>query len=490
MTAGSTSQAPTMSSWQPMLEGLRIGGETLLRDRIIEVRYPYTGELVATVAKASVADVRRAFEIAANFRSTLTRYERYTIVMRARDLIEQRREQWARLITMESGLCLSDTRYEVGRACDVLLFAANQALLDDGQIFSCDLTANGRARKVFTMREPLLGAISAITPFNHPLNQVVHKVAPAIATNNRIVLKPSEKAPLAALAFADTLYEAGLPPQMLQVVTGDPAEIGTALIDDPHVDLVSFTGGTEVGKRIAARAGYRRVVLELGGIDPAVILDDADLTEAARLVAQGAYKNSGQRCTAIKRILVQDNIADEFVALLVAQIREVRCGDPLDPMTGIGTVIDDDAAMRIAVAVDDAVHAGAVLLHGGTRIGAHYPPTVVDHVRPDMALVAQEVFGPVAPVVRFADDSEAVQIANSSRYALSAGVFTNSLGRATRFVAELHAGSVNVNEVPGYRIESTPFGGVKDSGLGYKEGVIETMKAYTNVKTCSLPWRL
>jgi aldehyde dehydrogenase (NAD+) len=471
------------------LEGLRIGGETVFRDRTIEVRYPYTGELVGTVAKASVQDVRRAFDIAADHRGTLTRHQRYTVLMRARELIDQRSEPWARLIAMESGLCLKDTRHEVGRACDVLLFAAHQALVDDGQVFSCDLTAHGKPRKVFTLREPLIGAISAITPFNHPLNQVVHKVAPAIATNNRVVVKPSEKTPLAALALADTLYEAGLPPPMCQVITGDPAEIGAALVVDPRIDLVTFTGGTEVGKRIAALAGYRRLVLELGGIDPAIVLDDADLAEAAVLVAQGAYKNSGQRCTAVKRVLVQQSVAEEFVALLAAQTRQVRCGDPVDPGTDIGTVIDEAAARRIAATVEDAVGAGATLLHGGIRKGACYPPTIVDHVRSDMALVTEEVFGPVAPVVRFADDADALRIANSSRYALSAGVFTGSLDRATRFVCELHAGSVNVGEVPGYRIESTPFGGIKDSGLGYKEGVVETMKAFTNVKTYSLPWR-
>ncbi|KOX14625.1 DeoR faimly transcriptional regulator [Micromonospora sp. NRRL B-16802] len=483
------SAAPESASWRYRHEGLRIGGETLNRDRTFAVHHPHTGDRVATVAMATADDVRHAVLVAERFRSRLSRHDRYTILMRARELIDSRREEWARLITMESGLCLKDTDYEVGRACDVLMFAANQALVDDGEIYSCDLTPHGRARKVFTTREPLLGVIGAITPFNHPLNQVVHKVAPAVATNNRLVLKPSEKTPLAALAFADTLYEAGLPPPMFQVVTGDPAEIGPVLIGDPHVELVTFTGGTEVGKRVAASAGYRRTVVELGGTDPAIVLDDADLAETARLILLGACKNSGQRCTAVKRVLVQAGVADEFVALLTEQARQLRTGDPFDSQTDIGTVIDEQAARRIGAAVDDAVRAGAVLRHGGVRSGAHYAPTVLDHVVPTMAVVTEEVFGPVAPVVRFTTDEEAVQIANSSRYALSAGVFTKGLDRALRFVNELHAGTVNIGEVPGYRIESTPFGGIKDSGLGYKEGVVETMKAYTNVKTFSLPWQ-
>lgn len=487
MTATGAATAPALP-WQSRNEGLRVGGRVQARDRVIEVRYPYTGALVGTVAMASAADVRRAIGFGASYRSPLTRHERYSVLMGARALIAARREEWAHRITLESGLCLDDTRHEVDRAGDVLLFAANQALTDDGQVFSCDVTAHGRARKVFTLREPLLGLIVAITPFNHPLNQVVHKVAPAVATNNRVVLKPSEKTPLSAVAFADVLYEAGLPPAMLQVVTGDPAEIGPALLGDPRVDLVTFTGSTAVGRDVAARAGSRRVVLELGGIDPAIVLDDADLEAAARLVAQGAYRNSGQRCTAIKRVLVQDRVADAFVGLLLGETARLRAGDPLDAGTAVGTLIDEAAARAVESAVDEAVAAGAVLVHGGARAGAAYPPTVLDRVTPRMGLVSHEVFGPVAPVIRFGDDDDAVAIANASRYALSAGVFTTRLDRATRFVHALHAGSVNIGEVPGYRIESTPFGGLKDSGSGHKEGVIETMKAYTNVKTYSLPW--
>ena len=228
-------------------------------------------------------------------------------------------ESLARLITLESGLCLKDSRHEVGRASDVLLFAANQALVDDGSVFSCDLTAHGKSRKVYTLREPLLGVITAITPFNHPLGQVIHKVAPAIATNNRLVLKPSEKTPLTALALADILYAAGLPPPMLSVVTGEPAELADELLSSPEVDLVTFTGGVAIGKSIAAKAVYKRQVLELGGNDPLIVLEDADLEEAARLAVSGSYKNSGQRCTAVKRILVQESIAERFVELLVRE---------------------------------------------------------------------------------------------------------------------------------------------------------------------------
>jgi putative phosphonoacetaldehyde dehydrogenase len=388
---------------------------------------------------------------------------------------------------MESGLCKKDSVYEVGRVCDVLTFSAMEALKDDGQSFSCDLTPHGRNRRVFTRRDPLQGVISAITPFNHPMNQVAHKVAPSVATGNRMVLKPTEKTPLSALYLADLLYEAGLPPEMLQVVTGDPREIADELITNEHADMVTFTGGVAIGKYIAERAGYRRVVLELGGNDPVIVMEDADVEEAATLAAQGSYKNSGQRCTAVKRMLVHEAVADRFVELLVEKTRAWTYGDPMDPAMEMGTVIDEEAAKLFEARVNEAVSQGARLLAGNERRGALYSPTVLDRVAPAMTLVLQETFGPVSPVIRFSSIEEAIALSNGTAYGLSSGVFTNRLDYIARFVAELNVGSVNVREVPGYRIELTPFGGIKDSGLGYKEGVQEAMKSFTNLKTFSLP---
>src|SRR5512139_1899031 len=469
-------------------ESLRLAGEKVACARSFEVRYPYTGEVVATVPKATIDDVRRAVSIARGYRSKLTRYDRYRILMKAGEIIAGRRDDIARTITLESGLCLKDTLYEVGRASDVLLFAANQALVDDGQVFSCDLTPHGKSRKVYTLREPLQGVISAITPFNHPLNQVAHKVAPSIATNNRMVLKPSERTPLSALLLADVLYEAGLPPAMFAVVTGDPREIADEMLTNPDVDLVTFTGGVAVGKYIAAKAVYKRQVLELGGNDPIIVMEDADVEEAATLAASGSYKNSGQRCTAVKRMLVHASIADDFVDRLVAKTRAVKYGDPLDPATDMGTVIDEAAAREFEARVDGAVVRGARVLAGHVRRGALYAPTVVDRVLPDMPLVKEETFGPVSPVIRFGSIDEALVISNSTAYGLSSAVCTNRLDYITRFISELNVGTVNVREVPGYRLELTPFRGIKDSGLGYKEGVLEAMKSFTNTKTYSLPW--
>jgi len=483
-----TADAGAARAGEPIRESLRIAGEKVASERVIEVRHPYTQALAGTVPKASRAHVRRALQIARGYHATLTRHERYQILMRAGATVTAQQDSLARLITLESGLCLKDSCHEVGRASDVLLFAANQALVDDGSVFSCDLTAHGKSRKVYTLREPLLGVITAITPFNHPLGQVIHKVAPAIATNNRLVLKPSEKTPLTALALADILYAAGLPPPMLSVVTGEPAELADELLSSPEVDLVTFTGGVAIGKSIAAKAAYKRQVLELGGNDPLIVLEDADLEEAARLAVSGSYKNSGQRCTAVKRILVQESIAERFVELLVEKTRAVRYGDPFDPDMDMGTVIDEAAAQRFEALVNEAVARGAQLLIGNVRRGALYSPTVLDRVTPDMTVVREETFGPVAPVIRFASVEDAIRIANGTAYGLSSSLCTNRLDLITRFVRELHVGSVNVREVPGYRLEMTPFGGIKDSGLGYKEGVLEAMKSFCNTKTYSLPW--
>jgi phosphonoacetaldehyde dehydrogenase len=265
--------------------------------------------------------------------------------------------------------------------------------------------------------------------------------------------------------------------------------MGDAMITDPDADLVTFTGSVRVGKHIAATAGYKRLVLELGGNDPLIVMEDADLDRAAELAVQGATKNSGQRCTAVKRILVVESVADEFSALVLAKARKLKSGDPMDPATDVGTVINERSAALFEARVDDAVAKGAKRLHGEKRQGALFRPTVVDDVPYDCELVREETFGPVIPIIRCPDDIDGViRISNSTAYGLSSGVCTNRLDYITRFVAELEVGTVNVWEVPGYRIEMSPFGGIKDSGLGYKEGVVEAMKSFTNVKTYSLPW--
>ncbi len=469
------------------LLGAKVGAERT-GDRAIAVFNPFTEKQLGTVPKATLEEVRDTFARAAAYKPTLSRFERAAILNRAAAIAARRVDEVAALISAEAGLCIKDAMYEAGRVSDVLLFGANEVLKDDGQIFSCDLTHHGKKRKVYTHRAPLLGVITAITPFNHPVNQVAHKVVPSIATNNRMVLKPSEKVPFSAILFADILYEAGLPPEMLSVITGDPREIADELITNEHVDLVTFTGGVAIGKYIAHKAGYRRMVLELGGNDPIIVMEDADIDEASTLAVQGSYKNSGQRCTAVKRMLVHRSVADEFVEQVVAKTRAWKYGDPSDKGNDMGTVIDEPAAKFFESRVNEAIAQGAKLLVGNERRGALYSPTVVDQVRPEMLLVKEETFGPVSPIIRFDSIDEAIRISNGTAYGLSSAVCTNRLDYITRFVSELEVGTVNVREVPGYRLELTPFGGIKDSGLGYKEGVQEAMKSFTNTKTYSLPW--
>ncbi len=469
------------------LIGRKVGADRP-SDRAISVHNPYTEKQIGTVPKATIDEVRETYATMHAYRPKLTRFERAAILNRAADIAKRRQDDVAKLISAEAGLCMKDAIYEAGRVSDVFLFGANEVLKDDGQIFSCDLTHHGKKRRVFTQRSPLLGVITAITPFNHPMNQVAHKVVPSVATNNRMVLKPSEKVPFSAILLADFLHEAGLPPEMLSVITGDPREIADELLTNEHVDLITFTGGVSIGKYIASKAGYRRMVLELGGNDPIIVMEDADINEASTLAVQGSYKNSGQRCTAIKRMLVHESVANEFVEQVLEKTRAWSYGDPSDPTLDMGTVIDEHAAQLFETRVNEAISQGAKLLAGNVRRGALYSPTLLDRVQPEMTVAMQETFGPVSPIIRFKNIDDAIRISNGTAYGLSSAVCTNRLDYITRFVSELEVGTVNVREVPGYRLELTPFGGIKDSGLGYKEGVQEAIKSFTNIKTYSLPW--
>lgn len=472
-------------------EPMRIAGKKVDAGGVIEVHYPYTDQVIGTVPAGGAEHARMAIDAAAGFKSKLTRYERQQILFKTADLLVARKAEISEMLTLELGISKKDSEYEVGRAYDVFTLAAQMCINDDGEMFSCDLTPHGKARKIFTLREPL-NCVSAITPFNHPLNMVAHKIAPAIAVNAPLVCKQTELTPMTALILADTLYEAGLPPEMFSVVTGWPKDIGKEMITNSNIDLITFTGGVPVGKMIAETAGYKRTVLELGGNDPLIILNDLsdeDLAKAADLAIAGATKNSGQRCTAVKRILCQESVADRFVPLILERAKKIKFGDPMDPDTDLGTVVHAQAAELFEKRVHMAEEQGADVLYNPGRQGALLPPIVVDNVPHESELVLEETFGPIVPIIRVPDDDDKViEISNSTAFGLSSGVCTNDFRRMQKYIAALNVGTVNIWEVPGYRIEMSPFGGIKDSGLGYKEGVIEAMKSYTNVKTFSLPW--
>ncbi len=464
-----------------------IAGVASQGDDRLEVFHPYDNSLVGSLPLASSSEMDAAIAAAVAGGEPLSRYERSHILSNARALLGERKDAFARLISLEAGLCLRDALYEVGRVQDVLKFSSIEALRDDGQVFSCDLTPHGKSRKIFTIREPLK-AVVAITPFNHPLNQVAHKVAPAVAAGAPMILKPSDKTPLSAVRFAELLYEAGLPGWMLSVFVGEVDSVVEPMIRDDRVELVSFTGSVQIGKRISKIAGYKKLCLELGGNSPLIILEDADMDLAVQLAAEGCFRNSGQRCTAVKRLLVHGKILEEFTRRFVAKAAEYVSGDPLDPETRVGTVIDEAAAMYLSGVVEDAVERGAKVVFGGNRKGALLEPTVITDVPRECDMVMKESFGPLAPIMEIRNVDDAIALANGTDFGLSCGIVSNDMERIMKVVKGVRTGTVNVNEVPGYRIESSPFGGVKDSGLGVKEGVIEATKYMTTVKTFSLPW--
>ncbi|MCU0797603.1 MAG: aldehyde dehydrogenase family protein [Akkermansiaceae bacterium] len=475
-------------NWSPIHCPALIAGNPVDTGKCIEVRYPYDGSLTGTATMVGTTELESAISAALNpANRTLSRHERATILRKAASLLAERRDEFARLITRETGLCMREAIYETGRSSDVLEFAAMEALRDDGQIYSCDISPMGKARRIFTTRYPV-SLIAAITPFNHPLNQVAHKLAPAIAAGAPVILKPSERTPLTALRFASLLYEAGLPGWMLSMFLGSLDEVINPMIEDPRTEVVTFTGSVEIGKAIAKRAGYKKLCLELGGNSPLIVLADADLDLAAKLACEGSFRNSGQRCTAVKRILVVPEIQEAFTAKFVELARTYLSGDPENEATVVGTVITEDSAKLLERRVHDAVALGAKLLLGGGRKGALLEPTILTDVPRHAEVVDEESFGPLAPIVTVKDLDDAIQYYNSGRFGLSSAVVTNDLAAAMKAAKELKTGTTNINEVPGYRLEHTPFGGVRDSGLGIKEGVTEAMKFFTHVKTFSLPW--
>ncbi len=466
-----------------------IAGEAVTTGRALEVRYPWDGSLTGTAALIGPEHLDQAITAALAFpNESLTRRDRHDILRKAAVLLAERRDGFAALITRETGLAIREANYETSRSSDVLEFAAMEALRDDGRIFSCDISPNGRPRKIFTSRYPVK-LVAAITPFNHPLNQVVHKLAPAIAAGAPVLLKPSDRTPLTALKFAELLYQAGLPGPMLSLFVGGIDEVVTPMITDERVEVVTFTGSVEIGKQVARTCGYKRICLELGGNSPLIVLEDADLDLAAKLAAEGSFRNSGQRCTAVKRILVQESILGAFTSRFTELVRrEYSCGDPEDPSTVVGTMIHEGASAELERRVAGAVAMGAEVLLGGGRRGALLEPTILANVPREAEMVARESFGPLAPILPIRDLDDAIDYYNSGPFGLSGGVVTNNLALAMKACKELRAGTTNINEVPGYRLELTPFGGTRDSGLGVKEGVVEAIKFFTHEKTWSLPW--
>jgi putative phosphonoacetaldehyde dehydrogenase len=458
--------------------GVQQGGAQL------SIRNPVTGIVVGSVAKDTSREVEAAIASLKSCDDCLSGEKRSQILRTAAEELMRRKDEFSRRISEESGMCVKDSGGEVDRSCSNLLVAAEEAIRIHGE--ALHITHRGQGKVAITFHDPV-GLVCAITPFNRPLNQVVVKAAPAIAANNSIIVKPSEKTPLTAFAFADLLVRCGLPANRIAVVAGDPREVGEALVTSPDVNMVTFTGSVETGERIMAKVGLKKVTMELGGNDPLIVLADADLKQAAALAAAGAFSNAGQSCRGVKRILVVDQIADSFVDLLVEAAQKIKLGDIFDPKTDMGSLIDEEAACRIEERCQAAVRDGATLVYGGQRNGAVLGPTVLDRVPRTSELVVRETFGPIAPVMRIRDVEDAIEVSNSTAYGLQAGVVTGRHDDFVRIARRLKVGAVNLLEGPQFDSPHIPFGGVKKSGIG-REGIRYAIREMTTVKTVVMPW--
>ncbi len=454
-----------------------------------DVINPYTGEVIDTVPISHLNNVDKAIEAANNAKKFLQEMSAFKIsnkLFNVCDKLKENRDDFAELLTKEVGKPINESYVELDRSVETLKLAAEEAKRIYGESVPLDAGLNGKGFFAFTQKLPL-GVVAAITPFNYPLNLTIHKIAPAIAAKNTVIIKPPTNAPLTVMKFAELVNEE-FPDGVINVITGYGSEVGDALVASDKIDKISFTGSVLTGLLIAQRAGMKKVTLELGGNDPLVVLDDANVDAAVKGVINGAYLNAGQVCMGVKRIIVQEGIYNKFKTRLVEETSKIKMGNPMDKSTQLGTLISEKAAMQVEETVNNAVNAGAEILTGGKRNGAFYEATVIDKVTHDMDLVVNETFGPVAPLIKVKTVDEAIQIANATEYGLQAGVFTENYMNAMRCANEIEAGTVFINKQSTFRTDNMPFGGFKNSGCG-KEGIKYAVEEMTKTKLIGLNLR-
>ena len=451
------------------------------------VRSPWDGAEIATIRTTTLDEaddvLSRARAAAEAFRWTPA-WKRAEILERASHLIEDNAEQIARIIAAEGGKPLKDARIEARRGASTFRWAAEESKRTAGDLIEMDADPSGEHRFGWTIREPR-GVIVAISPFNFPLNLVAHKVAPAIAGGNVVVLKPASSTPLTALRLAELLAEAGLPRNVLQVVVGPGSTLGTKLVTDERVNMVTFTGSPPVGRQIARDAGMKMVTLELGNNSATIIDDDANLDLAVQRVVAGGFANSGQVCISVQRVVVHQKVYDAFMDKLVPAVNALKVGDPMDETTDVGALISEAEADRVKAWVQEAQDQGATLAAGGVDGDGRLLPTVLTDVTREMKVCAMEVFGPVLSVLKARDLCEAIDISNDSDMGLQAGVFTNDLNKALYAAKRLEVGGVMINEVPTFRVDHMPYGGIKGSGIG-REGVRYAIREMTELKMVAI----
>src|SRR3954452_21570188 len=444
---------------------LLIGGEWYETGETIDVTSPYDGSVVGRVAYGGADDARRAIDAAEHAMKTpLPAHKRAAVLDGVAELLRERRDEFARTIAEEAGKPLTTAGMEVDRAVQTMTFSALEARRVTGETVPMDAHPAGEGHAGLILRVPI-GIVAAISPFNFPLNLVAHKVGPGFAAGCAVVLKPAGATPLSALLLAQAFEDAGQPAGWLNVIVGKSRDIGDVLTEDERVRMITFTGSSEVGWGIRARANKKKVSLELGNSTPVIVLADADLDRAAAAIALNGYAFAGQSCISVQRVYVEDSVHDALMERLVPKVEALKVGDPLDADTQVGPVIDEESRDRIKEWIDDAVAGGAKLVAGGEiNEDGVLQPTLLDEVSLDMQVSCKEVFGPVVTVARVSDLDQAIALANGTVYGLQAGIYTTHLPSAMRAAHELEFGGVTLNEAPTFRADQMPYGGVKESG--------------------------
>ena len=460
-----------------------VAGEWIDKAERIEVINPYDNGVIDTIPKGAVEDVDRAVASAvrgAEVMREIPGYQRFEMLRKAADLMAERTEDFGRVITMEEGKTIFEGRAEVGRAVQTISLSGEEAKRLYGEVVPLDGAPAWGGQLGFTLRVPC-GVVAAISPFNFPLNLVCHKVGPALAAGNAVVIKPATDTPLSALKLTEVLLEAGVPAEAVQCVTGSGGTIGDALVADDRVRKVTFTGSKEIGERICRTAGLKKVTMELGSNSPLIVMPDADMGKVVAATVSSGFSNAGQVCISAQRIITNTKVYDDYLDALKVGVEAISTGDPLDDSVKMGPMVRAGDAERVNAWIKEAVGAGARTVTGGDYSGAMHQPTVVADVNPEMRVSCEELFGPAVAVTPFDDIDEAIHMANDSEYGLSAGIFTQDIDWAMRFAREVHSGNLMINSGPQWRADLMPYGGVKDSGMG-KEGPKYAVEEMTELK--------
>jgi acyl-CoA reductase-like NAD-dependent aldehyde dehydrogenase len=460
-----------------------LAGNWVDKPKKLEVKNPFDNSVIDTVPRADSEDLEKALAFAergAKVMAKLSSYDRWKILRKAADLIAARNEELGQTISKEEGKVIAEGRGEASRAVETIMGSAEEAKRIHGETVPLDADPTGTKKLGFTLRVPC-GVVAAIAPFNFPLNLVCHKVGPALAAGNTVIVKPASDTPLSALKLTEILLESGLPPEGIQCITGSGGEIGDALVADRRVRKVTFTGSREVGDRICRTAGIKKVTMELGSNSPVIVMSDADLNKVAAAIAMTGYGNAGQTCISTQRVLTSKKVYGDFLSALKPKVEALTIGNQLDEKSKVGPMVKESEAVRVDDWIKEAVAGGARLVAGGGRRGAIYMPAVVADVHPDMRISRDELFGPAVAVTSFDTIEEALALANDSVYGLAAGIFTENVEWAMKFAREAEAGNLHVNWGSQWRVDLMPYGGLKDSGFG-KEGPRYAVEEMTELK--------